>query len=111
MTLICALPEEYSSFASSLQLMDRFEKEKLQEAFVAEEQLRNHSNSLYNSISTPTTSALAAATTNSPSVASALAMSSIPFSNLTCNFCSLPGHLITSCHHVKVAQLQATQAA
>ena len=31
MTLIRALPEEYSSFASSLQLMDKFEKEKLQE--------------------------------------------------------------------------------
>ena len=40
MTLIRALPEEYSSFASSLQLLDKFEKEKLQEAFVAEELLR-----------------------------------------------------------------------
>lgn len=37
MTLICALPEEYLSFALSLQLMGKFEKEKLQEAFVTEE--------------------------------------------------------------------------
>ncbi|KAJ3557205.1 hypothetical protein NM688_g1595 [Phlebia brevispora] len=41
MTLIRALPEKYSSFAFSLQLIDKFSKEKLQEAFVAEE-LRTH---------------------------------------------------------------------
>ena len=44
MVLIRALPEEYSSFASSLQLLDKFEKEKIQEAFVAEELLRNRPN-------------------------------------------------------------------
>ena len=44
MTLLRALPDEYSSFASSLQMLDKLEKAKIQEAFVAEELLRNRSN-------------------------------------------------------------------
>lgn len=82
MTLIRALPEEYSSFASSLQLLDKFEKGKLHEAFVAEEQLRNRSEG-----------ALAAST------ASALtAKAYTPPGSLTCEFCSLFGHTQSSCH-------------
>ena len=41
MTLLRALPDEYSSFASSLQMLDELEQAKIQEAFVAEELLRN----------------------------------------------------------------------
>ena len=44
MTLLHALPDEYLSFASSLQMLDKLEKAKIQEAFVAEELLRNRSN-------------------------------------------------------------------
>lgn len=36
MTMFCALPAEYSSFASFLQLLDHMTKEKLQAAFVNE---------------------------------------------------------------------------
>ena len=34
MTMIRALPAEYKSFASSLQLLDKISKEKLQAAFI-----------------------------------------------------------------------------
>ncbi|KAI0337893.1 hypothetical protein BDW22DRAFT_1314006, partial [Trametopsis cervina] len=40
MTMIRALPAEYQSFASSLQLLDQMSKVKLQAAFINEEQLR-----------------------------------------------------------------------
>ena len=76
MAMIRSLPPEYSSFASSLQLLDKFEKTKLQEAFVAEEILRSRSSA---QDSTPSASVLAATT---------------PFNsnNLVCEFCSLQGH-------------------
>lgn len=82
MTLLRALPEEYSSFVSSLQMLDKFNKEKLQEAFVAEEQLRNSSNN--------------EETHSGALSASALATSSL--STVTCDFCSLPGHSQSACH-------------
>ena len=92
MTLIRALPEEYSSFASSLQLLDKFEKEKLQEAFVAEELLRKRG--------------------DSASAAAALAVRTQGLSgSLSCEFCSLPGHSQSSCHRYKSMQAQASQAA
>ena len=92
MTLIRALPEEYSSFASSLQLLDKFEKEKLQEAFVAEELLRKRG--------------------DSASAAAALAVRTQGLSGSpTCEFCSLPGHSQSSCHRYKSMQAQASQAA
>ena len=92
MTLIRALPEEYSSFASSLQLLDKFEKEKLQEAFVAEELLRKRG--------------------DSASAAAALAVRTQgPSGSLSCEFCSLPGHSQSTCHRYKSMQAQASQAA
>ena len=43
MMMVRSLPSEYDSFASSFQLLDKFEKSKLQEAFVAEETRKAHS--------------------------------------------------------------------
>ena len=43
MTMIRAMPDSYSSFASSLQLLDKLNKDTLQSAFVNEEALRNRS--------------------------------------------------------------------
>ena len=43
MTMIRALPASYASFASSLQLLDKLDKDALQSAFVNEEALRNRS--------------------------------------------------------------------
>ena len=40
MTLIRALPSEYSTFASSLQLIENLDKDKVQSAFINEELLR-----------------------------------------------------------------------
>ncbi|TDL19651.1 hypothetical protein BD410DRAFT_703179, partial [Rickenella mellea] len=40
MALICALPAEYSSFASSLLLLEKFDKAKLHQAFITEENNR-----------------------------------------------------------------------
>ena len=98
MTLIRALLKEYSSFASSLQLLDKFEKKKLQEVFVAEELLRNRSQNLNDPLSSSPSS----------SAASALAASHITSSNVTCSFCLLSGHAQASCHRYKAAQSQAS---
>ncbi|KAJ3558122.1 hypothetical protein NM688_g1102 [Phlebia brevispora] len=95
MTLIRALPEEYLSFASSLQLMDKFSKEKLQEAFVAEELRTHHQDSL---IST------------SASLAAALAAGS-PSTTLVCSFCVLPGHTQVTCYRYNEAKSLASKAA
>ena len=96
MTLLRALPDEYSSFASSLQMLDKLEKAKIQEAFVAEELLRNRSN---NSRDVPS-GALSA---------SALATSTP--TTVTCEFCSLPGHSQSTCHHYRTAKVTAAQDA
>ena len=95
MTLIRALPEEYSSFASSLQLMDKFSKEKLQEAFVAEELRTHHQDSL---------------TSTSASLAAALAAGS-PSTTLVCSFCALPGHTQVTCYRYNEAKSLASKAA
>ncbi len=42
MTLIRALPDEFSGFASSLLLLDKLEKATIQQAFVSEESQRRH---------------------------------------------------------------------
>ena len=78
MTMIRALPSSYSSFASSLQLLDKLDKDKLQAAFINEEALRTRS-------STPGTSAVLSAFASQPS------------SSLVCDFCSLPGHAQATC--------------
>ncbi|KAJ3547011.1 hypothetical protein NM688_g5450 [Phlebia brevispora] len=94
-TLIRALPEEYSSFASSLQLMDKFSKEKLQEAFVAEELRTHHQDSL---------------NSTSASLAAALAAGS-PSTTLVCSFCSLSGHTQVACRRYNKAKSLASKAA
>ena len=95
MAMIRSLPPEYSSFASSLQLLDKFEKTKLQEAFVAEEILRSRSNMQA-----------------TPPSASVLAVSTPPSSNnLVCEFCSLTGHSQDTCHRYRISKTQAVQDA
>ena len=70
MTMIRALPSSYSSFASSLQLLEKLELSTLQAAFINEEALRTRSSTL------GTTAQVA----------------STP-SNAICQFCSLLGHV------------------
>ena len=91
--MIRSLPPEYSSFASSLQLLDKFEKTKLQEAFVAEEILRSRSNMQ-----------------DTPSSASALTIfTPLLSSNLLCEFCSLTGHFQAICHYYCISKTQTVQ--
>ena len=96
MTLLRALPDEYSSFASSLQMLDKLEKAKIQEAFVAEELLRNRSNN----------------NRDAPSGAlSASALATSTPTTITCKFCSLPGHSQSTCHRYRTAKVTAAQDA
>ena len=74
-TLIRALPEAYLSFASSLQLLNNSEKERIQEAFVPEKLLRSRVNSPEAVHSAQNTAGLAA---NAAQGAK---------SNLSCEFC------------------------
>ncbi len=86
MTLIRALPDEFSGFASSLLLLDKLEKATIQQAFVSEESQRRHRAS------------------NAPNVASALAAtSSRPPASSTaeCEFCGRLGHLQATCKQYK----------
>lgn len=100
MTLLRALPEEYSSFPSSLQMLDKFNKEKLQEVFMAEKQLRNRSGTA------PTTERRTPACSLLQHLLPALSVM-----NATCNFCSLPGHSQSACHRYRAVQQQAAQDA
>ena len=86
MTMIRALPTSYASFASSLQLLDKLDKDALQSAFVNEEALRNRS-------STSGASALFASLS----------------SQLSCSFCSFPGQPQDACICYKRMKEQATQ--
>ena len=94
MTLLHTLPD--ALLLSSLQMLDKLEKVKIQEAFVAEELLRNRSN---NSRDAPS-GALSA---------SALAISTP--TTVTCGFCSLPGHSQSTCHRYRTAKVTAAQDA
>jgi hypothetical protein len=92
MVMIRSLPSSYSNFASSLQLLDKLDKDTLQAAFINEEALRTRS-------STPgSTSVLSAST-------------SFPFSSSTCDFCSLPGHSQTACIRYTCMKEQASKEA
>ena len=97
MVLIKALPEEYASFASSLQLLDKFNKEKIQEAFVAEELLRSRNAEATALSSTPSSSALAAGQPQSGT------------SSFVCDFCGTPGHSQARCFRYRAAKLKAGQ--
>ena len=84
MTMVRSLPSSYASFASSLQLLDKFDKDTLQAAFINEESLRTRS-------STPgSTAVLSASTAHSSSSAA-----------LTCAFCSLPMRLSRCLHSLQ----------
>ena len=86
MTMIRSLPSSYASFASSLQLLNKLDKDTLQVAFINEESLRTRS-------STP----------GSTSVLSATAL------QLICDFCSISGHFQRDCHRYKRMKEQASQ--
>jgi hypothetical protein len=83
MALICALPTEYNSFASSLLLLDSLNIDKLKAAFVNEESQRNARQS-----------------------DSALAFQSSSVST-TCHFCGIPGHSEQTCFKKKAASEKA----
>ena len=70
MVLIRALPDEYSHFVSSLLLMDKLDKDTVQQAFLTEEIQRRHC---------------------ATDVLSAAAMSAASTSTV-CNFCGRSGH-------------------
>ena len=88
MTMIHALPDSYANFASSLQLLDKLDKDTLQAAFVNEEALRTRT-------STPGSTAVLSATA----------------SNAVCDFCALPGHPQAQCIRYTRMKLQATKDA
>lgn len=96
MTMIRALPSSYSNFASSLQLLDKMTKDQLQNAFINEETLRSR----------PSTSS--APSDISVMAASAPSSSSVP---LVCDFCSLQGHSMPTCHRFAASKSQATRDA
>ena len=78
MTMIRALPASYAHFASSLQLLDKLDKDTLQSAFVNEEALRSRSTA-------PGSTSMVS--TSMPAPANAT-----PY-----EFCTIPGHTIASC--------------
>jgi hypothetical protein len=86
MTKIRSLPAEYQSFASLHQLLDHIWKEKLQAAFINEEQLRLTFN------------------TTSPSPSHVIMQAS----TLSCLFCGLKSHVVDTCHRFNAAKTQAT---
>ncbi|TDL20497.1 hypothetical protein BD410DRAFT_700995, partial [Rickenella mellea] len=92
MALIRALPAEYSSFASSLLLLEKFDKAKLHQAFITEEN---------NRVPRPTV--------DSPI---ALRSAAIAHSSTTkCTFCTRTGHVMENCYKFRDAkQLAATEA-
>ncbi|KAJ2921828.1 hypothetical protein H1R20_g15267, partial [Candolleomyces eurysporus] len=82
MVLIRALPDEYSHFVSSLLLMDKLDKDTVQQAFLTEEIQRRRR--------------------------AAMAAASAP---LQCEFCSRPGHAQSTCRTFARAQETARKQA
>ena len=101
MAMIRALPSEFDSFASSLQLLDKLEKFKLQESFIAEE-LRRQCTLLSPALQV---ASFTSHTSNSLSTISQQASTS------SCDFCGLPGHSAWSCYRYKAAKVDATKEA
>ncbi|KAJ2935599.1 hypothetical protein H1R20_g1494, partial [Candolleomyces eurysporus] len=90
MVLICALPDEYSHFVSSLLLlMDKLDKDTVQQAFLTEEIQRRR------------------CAADAVSIA-AMAAASAP---LQCEFCSCPGHAQSTCRTFARAQETARKQA
>lgn len=94
MTIVHSLPSSYALFTSSLQLLDKFDKDTLQAAFINEKSLRTRS-------STPGSTSVLSASTSHPSSSSAL----------ICAFCSLPGHSQDACIRYSRMKEQATKDA
>jgi hypothetical protein len=78
MTLIRALPDEFSAFASSLLLLDKLKKSTIHQAFVTEESQRHH---------------CASAAPNVSSALAALSSSSAASSTPECSFCGMKWHI------------------
>ncbi|KAJ3489721.1 hypothetical protein NLI96_g1948 [Meripilus lineatus] len=93
MAMIRAFPAEYDSFASSLQLMDKLEKSKLQESFIGGDLRRQCS------VLSP------------PLQVASIASHTSPNSSVSCDFCSLPGHSIATCYRFKAGKAEATKEA
>ena len=101
MAMIRALLSEFDSFASSLQLLDKLEKFKLQESFIAEELRRQCT--LFSPALQVTF--FASHTSNNLSTISQQASTS------SCDFCGLPGHSALFCYRYKAARGDATKEA
>ena len=99
MVLIRVLPEEYVAFDSLLHLLDKSEKEKIQEAFVAEKLLKNGSNDPDMLNNSNNTAGL---------VATALQAAK---PTLACYFCGIQGHVQANCFCYHSAKTSATQEA
>ncbi|TDL16290.1 hypothetical protein BD410DRAFT_731545 [Rickenella mellea] len=92
MALIRALPAKYSSFASSLLLLEKFDKAKLHQAFITEKN---------NRVPRPTV--------NSPIALRSTAIAHSPTTK--CTFCTRTGHVMENCYKFRDAkQLAATEA-
>jgi hypothetical protein len=87
--MIRSLPDEYSSFTSSLLLLDKLEKDKLQ-AFQNETNRSCRPDAILSSTSL---------VTSSPP----------PSSSSPCDFCSIPGHIQANCFRYKKAMLNAKE--
>ena len=88
MALICALPEEYSSFVSSLMLIDELDCNTIHEAF-RNEQLNHEQCSIVSSDATSTT-----------------ALATNP-KNISCKFCGYKGHVLEQCRKYNMAKVEA----
>jgi hypothetical protein len=95
MTLIRALPDEFSAFASSLLLLDKLEKSTIHQAFVTEESQRHHRASAAPDVS----SALGASSSSS-------AASSTP----ECSFCGMKWHIEAECRKYLKSKQDAQEA-
>ncbi|KAF8226531.1 hypothetical protein L208DRAFT_1301448, partial [Tricholoma matsutake] len=89
MALIRALPNEYSSFVSSLMLIDNLDRSTIHEAF-RNEQLNHEHHSGFSSDSTSST---------------ALATSSVI--GLLCDLCRFKGHTLPQCRKFLAAKTEA----
>ncbi|KAF8809421.1 hypothetical protein BYT27DRAFT_7048621, partial [Phlegmacium glaucopus] len=91
--MICALPDEYSAFTSSLLLLDKLDKATIHQAFVGEEtQRRRHASDM-------------------PSVGTAFSASSssTPTSKEKCDFCGMTNHIMEKCYQFINAQKSAKE--
>ena len=88
MAMIRSLPDDYSSFVSSLLLMDKLEKSTIQQAFHTEETQRRRRSETDES-------------------AAALSTSSKSSSKEHCDFCDRDGHTLPKCFKYQKAQKEA----